>query len=144
MPTLQPNPVILYDGVCGLCNRLVQFVLKHDAHDQFRFASLQSDFATRVLRRHGADPEKLDTMYVLFDQGLPEERLSSRSDAAVVVLKELGRAWATLAVVFESLPGWVRNWGYHRIARNRYRIFGKYDSCPIPREKDRSKFLDLQ
>ena len=140
----QPNPVILYDGVCGLCNRLVQLVLKHDSQDQFRFASLQSDFATGVLRRHGADPENLDTMYVVFDQSLPEERLLSRSDAVVVVLKELGRAWAALAVVFESLPGWVRNWGYDLVARNRYRIFGKYDSCPIPQEKDRSKFLELQ
>jgi predicted DCC family thiol-disulfide oxidoreductase YuxK len=144
VPTSQPNPVILYDGVCGLCNRLIQLVLKHNSQDQFRFASLQSDFATRVLRRHGADPENLDTMYVVFDQGLPEERLSSRSDAAVVVLKELGRAWAALAVIFESLPGWVRNWTYDLIARNRYRIFGKYDFCPIPKEKDRSKFLDLR
>jgi predicted DCC family thiol-disulfide oxidoreductase YuxK len=144
VPTSQPNPVILYDGVCGLCNRLIQLVLKHDSQDLFRFASLQSDFANGVLRRHGADLENLDTMYVVFDQGLPEERLSSRSDAAVVVLKELGRAWAALAVIFESLPGWVRNWGYDRIARNRYRIFGRYDSCPIPKEKDRSKFLDLK
>ena len=69
------NPIILYDGVCGLCNRLVQFVLKHDSQDRFRFASLQSDFAAQFLRRHGAAPEDLDTMYVVIDRGLREEGL---------------------------------------------------------------------
>jgi len=142
MPASISNLIILYDGVCGLCNRLVQFVLKHDSRDQFRFASLQSDFATRV-QRHGAAPEDLDTMYVLLDQGLPAERLASRSEAAVVVLKELGGAWRVLSVVLGWLPGWLRNWGYNLVARNRYRIFGKYDSCPIPSEKDRGKFIDF-
>ena len=56
MPASRSNPIILYDGVCGLCNRLVQFVLKHDSRDYFRFAALQSDFAIRVLGRHGAAP----------------------------------------------------------------------------------------
>lgn len=144
MPASISNPIILYDGVCGLCNRLVQFVLKHDLHDRFRFASLQSDFATRVLQRHGAAPEDLDTMYVVLDHALPAERLVSRSEAAVVVLRDLGGGWSVLSVVLRWLPGWLRNWGYNLIARNRYRIFGKYDSCPIPFEKDRRKFLDLQ
>jgi predicted DCC family thiol-disulfide oxidoreductase YuxK len=82
-------------------------------------------------------------MYVVTDHALPEERLSSRSDAAIIVLKDLGGAWAVLAVVVRALPAWLRNWGYNVVARDRYRIFGKYDSCPIPNEKDRHKFLDL-
>jgi predicted DCC family thiol-disulfide oxidoreductase YuxK len=138
-----PNPIIFYDGVCGLCNRLVQFVLRHDSRDRFRFASLQSDFAAHVLQRHGAAPEDLDTMYVVLDHEPPEERLASRSDAAIVVLRELGGGWSVLGLTLRALPGWLRNWGYSLVARNRYRTFGKYDSCPIPSEKDRRKFLDL-
>ena len=143
MPASISNPIILYDGVCGLCNRLVQFVLKRDSHDRFRFASLQSDFATRVLRRHGAAPEDLDTMYVVLGQGLPGEHLAARSDAVVVAMQEFGGLWKVLSMTLRGLPGWLRNWAYNLLARNRYRIFGKYDSCPIPSEKDRGKFLDL-
>jgi predicted DCC family thiol-disulfide oxidoreductase YuxK len=138
------NPIILYDGVCGLCNRLVQFVLRHDSRDRFLFAALQSDFANRVLRQHGATPEDLDTVYVVLDHALPGERLASRSDAAVVVLNELGRGWGVLGSALRVFPGWLRNWAYNLVARNRYRIFGKHDSCPIPSENDRHKFLDLQ
>ena len=146
MPASISNPVILYDGVCGLCNRLVQFVLKHDTQDRFRFASLQSDFAARLLRRHGAAPEDLDTVYVVSDCGLPGERLASRSDAAVAVLRELGGGWGLFAMAIHVLPGRLRNWGYNLVARNRYRLFGKFDSCPVPNKnkKYRRKFLDLQ
>ena len=144
MPASRPNPIILYDGVCGLCNRLVRFVLRHDSHDRFRFASLQSDWAAQLLRRHGAAREDFDTMYVVLDHTLPGERLASRSDAAIVASQELGGVWSVLGVALRVLPGWLRNWGYNRVARNRYRIFGKYDSCPIPSENDRRKFLDLQ
>jgi len=139
-----PNPIILYDGVCALCNRFVEFVLKHDSRDRFRFASLQSDFAARLLRRHGAVPQDLDTMYVVLDHGLPGERLASRSAAAVAVLQELGGAWNALARTLQAMPAGMRDWAYNLVARNRYRTFGKYDSCPIPSEKDRRRFLDLQ
>ena len=136
------NPVILYDGVCGLCNRLVQFVLKRDRRGRFRFAALQGDFAVDVLRHHGADSGELDTMYVVLDHALPEERLVSRSDAIVVILREIGGIWGTLGALLRVLPRWLRNWGYNLVARHRYRVFGKYDSCPLPEEKHRGKFLD--
>ena len=142
MPASLSNPIILYDGVCALCNRLVQFVLKHDSRDRFRFASLQSDFAARVLRRHGVAPENLDTMHVVLDYSLPGERLASRSAAAVVVLQELGGACAALGSALRVLPMWLRNWAYNLVARNRYRTFGKYEACPIPEERHRHKFLD--
>src|SRR5579864_4596084 len=144
MPSSVSNPVILYDGLCCLCNRMVQFVLKRDSHDLFQFAALQSDFAARIIRRHGAAPEDLDTVYVVSDHGLPSERLASRSDAAAVVLHELGGAWAVLGAALRCLPRGLRNWIYNLVARNRYRIFGKYDSCQVPSEKDRRKFLELQ
>src|SRR5271169_4401530 len=144
MPASRSNPIILYDGVCGLCNRLVQFVLKHDSQEHFRFAALQSDFAIGILHRHGVAPADLDTMYVVLELALPAERLACRSEAAVVVLRELGGAWAALGSILEVLPASLRNWGYNLVARNRYRIFGKHDSCPIPLQKDRHKFLDQQ
>jgi predicted DCC family thiol-disulfide oxidoreductase YuxK len=144
MPVSGSNPIILYDGVCALCNQVVQFVLQHDSQDRFRFASLQSDFAARVLRLHGAAPEDLDTMYVVLDYGVPEEHLVFRSEAAIVILRELGSGWNVLAGALRILPGWLRNWGYNLVARNRYRTFGKYDVCPIPNQKDRHRFVDLQ
>jgi predicted DCC family thiol-disulfide oxidoreductase YuxK len=144
MPASGSNTIILYDGVCGLCDRLVQFLLKRDLHDRFRFASLQSEFAADILRRHSASPDDLDTMYVVLNYDLPGERIASRSDAAAVALRQLGGGWAALGTALQALPGWIRNWGYNLVARNRYRIFGKYDSCPIPSDKNRLKFLDLQ
>ncbi|HKR60260.1 MAG TPA: DUF393 domain-containing protein, partial [Pyrinomonadaceae bacterium] len=75
--------VVLYDGVCGLCNRLNQFLLRRDGQDRFRFASLQSDVAAQLLQRHGTDAIDLDTVYVVADYGMPNERLLSRSDAVL-------------------------------------------------------------
>jgi predicted DCC family thiol-disulfide oxidoreductase YuxK len=136
------NPVILYDGVCVLCNRLVHFVLQHDSQDRFRFASLQSNFAAAILRRHQAAPGDLETVYVVLNHAQSGERLASQSDAVVIILRELGGGWNVLSLALRVLPGWLRNWGYNLVARNRYRIFGKYEACPIPGEKDRRKFLD--
>jgi predicted DCC family thiol-disulfide oxidoreductase YuxK len=137
------NPIILYDGVCGLCNRLIQFVLKRDRNDRFRFAALQSEFAGDVLRRHGVNPALLDTVYLLLNYSQPDERLASRSDAGIQILAELGGVWRTLASIVKHLPRWVRDKIYNLIARNRYQLFGKYQTCQIPDEKYRSKFLDL-
>ena len=137
------NPIILYDGVCGLCNRLIQFVLKRDRNDRFRFAALQGDFAGRVLQRHGVNPQILDTMYLLLNYSQPEERLASRSDAGIQVLAELGGVWRVLASIGQFLPRWFRDKIYNLIARNRYQIFGKFQTCQIPDEEYRSRFLDL-
>jgi len=134
------NPVILYDGVCGLCNRLVQFVLKHDKRDRFRFASLQSDLANTLLQRHDRDPHDLDTVYVVIDYTQPTERLLARSDAILFLLKELGGIWK-LATAGKALPRTIRDGVYKLVARNRYRVFGKYDSCMLPEPKHRAKFL---
>ena len=132
------NPILLYDGVCGLCSRLVQFVLKRDSSRHFRFASLQSDFASRILQRHGLDPNDLDTVYLVE----PGERLIARSDAVISVLRRLGGFWGALALLLRALPKSLRDWGYDIIAHSRYRIFGKHDSCLLPEEKYRDRFLD--
>jgi predicted DCC family thiol-disulfide oxidoreductase YuxK len=134
------NPIILYDGVCGLCNRLVQFVLKRDKRDRFRFASLQSDFAKKLLMRHGLDPHDLDTVYVVKNYGQTDEKLLARSDAILFLLRELGGIWR-LAFLGNILPRVVSDGMYELVARNRYRVFGKYESCVLPESKHRAKFL---
>jgi predicted DCC family thiol-disulfide oxidoreductase YuxK len=136
------NAVILYDGVCGLCNRLVQFVLKRDRGDVFRFASLQSNFAKDVLSRRGLIPEGLDTMYVVFHRGESSEKVFSRSDAALAVAQHLRGIWRPLGGIGRVFPRFFRDFLYNRIARNRYRIFGKYDTCPLSTPDQSAKFLD--
>ena len=132
------NPILLYDGVCGLCSRLVQFVLKRDSSRHLRFASLQSDFASRILQRLGLDANDLDTVYLVE----PGERLTARSDAVISVLRKLGGFWSAVAILLRALPKSLRDWGYDMIAHSRYRIFGKHDSCPLPEERYRDQFLD--
>ena len=134
--------IVLYDSVCGLCNRLNQFLLKRDTHDHFRFASLQSKFAQDLLQRHGADARDLDTVYVAIDYGKPNERLLARSDAILHVLTLLGGIWKW-AQLGGVLPKVVRDEMYGFVAHNRYRVFGKHDSCLLPEPKHRSKFLDV-
>ena len=137
------NPIILYDGICGLCNRFVRFVLKRDRRDYFQFAALQSHFAREVLERHDVDPNVLDAVYLVLDHDRPTERLLSRNDAVATVLKELGGFWRFWEKLLNFLPRRVRYWQCNFLARNRYRFFGKYDSCPLPDSKDRHKFLDI-
>jgi predicted DCC family thiol-disulfide oxidoreductase YuxK len=141
LPTSQPNPIVLYDGVCGLCNRLVQFILKRDKHDRFRFASLQSDLGQAILRRHGADPLDLNTFYVVLDYEQAAERLLSRSDGIVYALTTLGGFW-TIAAVGKALPKAVCDGLYNFVARHRYQVFGQSESCMLPEPKQRAKFLD--
>jgi predicted DCC family thiol-disulfide oxidoreductase YuxK len=115
--------------------------LKHDKRDYFRFAALQSDLASTTLQRHNRDSRDLDTVYVVVDYGQPAERLLARSDAILFLLKHLGGIWrvATLGKVF---PRRVRDGIYGLVARNRYRVFGKYDACLLPSPETRAKFLD--
>jgi predicted DCC family thiol-disulfide oxidoreductase YuxK len=140
------NPIVLYDGVCGLCNRLVQFILRRDREAVFRFASLQGAFAAHLLTRHGASATDLDTFYVVVNYVVndndPQEKLISRSDALIYVLKQLGGVWRAAAIVFGMWPRFVRDAAYNLVARNRYRIFGRYDTCPLPTKEVATRFLD--
>lgn len=137
------HPILLYDGVCRLCNRMVQFSLQRDQDAVFRFASLQSALADRILVRHGANPTDLDTFYVVLNYNELDEALISRSDAALFVGKQLGGIWRVAAVAISISPRFLRDWAYRVVARNRYRVFGRYDSCPLPSEATRNRFLDL-
>jgi predicted DCC family thiol-disulfide oxidoreductase YuxK len=136
------HPILLYDGVCGLCNRFVQFILRRDRNAIFRFASLQSPFAACILARHGANPTDLDTVYVVINHDLPSESLLSRSDAAAFVLKQLGGPWRPTASLLQLLPRFLCDAAYNAVARHRYRIFGRSDVCTLPNQADRNRFLD--
>lgn len=141
MPETNSNTVVLYDGVCGLCNGLNQFLLKRDPNDHFRFASLQSEFSGSLLKRYDINAVDLDTVYVVADYGQPDQRLLARSDAILHVLGRLGGVWSLLRIG-KALPKSLRDALYDMVARNRYRVFGKYDVCLMPEESYRRKFLD--
>jgi len=137
------NPIILYDGVCGLCNSLVQFLLKHDSHGRLRFASLQSDFAAKVLSRHGFDAKDLDTVHVVVNYDQPDEQVLQRSDAILCAGRELGGFWGASSSIARVIPRPLRDLVYKFVATNRYRVFGKFDTCMLPDPSQRSRFLDI-
>src|SRR3982750_333095 len=103
------RPIVLYDGVCGLCNRLVQFLLKRDTHDRLRFASLQSDFGAAILKRQHLDQKNLDSVCLVLNYEQPGEQVLRQSNAVLAVGSELGGIWK-LAVVGKVLPEIFRNW----------------------------------
>jgi predicted DCC family thiol-disulfide oxidoreductase YuxK len=117
--------------------------LKHDKRDYFRFASLQSDWSSSLLQRHNLDPHDLDTVYVVLDQGQATERLLARSDAILFLLGKLDGIWK-LAVAGKVLPRTIRDGVYKLVARNRYRVFGKYESCMVPEQNHRGRCLEEQ
>ena len=139
-PTSAAHDVVLYDGVCGLCNRLTTFVLPRDPHGRFRFASLQSPVARELLARHGRRARDLDSLYVL-TTGPDGELLLSKSRAALHVLWRLGGGWR-LSALLAPWPTWLLDRGYDLVARNRYRLFGKYETCLVPEPRWRERFLD--
>jgi predicted DCC family thiol-disulfide oxidoreductase YuxK len=136
------HPILLYDGVCGLCNRFVQFILHRDRNAIFRFASLQSALAAGILIRHNISPTDLDTVYVVLNHELPDESLLSRSAAVVFVLKQLPGLGRPAASLLQLLPKFLRDAAYNTVARHRYRIFGRSETCTVPADQDRPRFLD--
>jgi len=134
--------VILYDGVCGLCNGVVKFLLPRDRGKRLRFAALQGAYAAAALARHGIVlPPGAPESIVLIDQpGTADERLYFRSEAALRIAAALPGVWR-LSGLFRLVPRVVRDWVYDRVARSRYRIFGRYDACPMPTPESRSRFL---
>jgi len=142
------HPILLYDGVCGLCNWTVQFILRRDGAGVFRFAALQGELAKRILARHGANAGALAAVVVVVDFDEAAERLLSGSDAAIFILRHLRAAgrrawfWRRAGGLLNIIPRGLREWGYGVVARHRYRIFGKYDTCPVPSAETRSRFLD--
>ena len=126
--------VLFFDGVCGLCSRSIDFVLKHDTDEKFQFAPLQGTTAQTLLA--SADIEDLNTM-VLWIAG----RTYRKSAAAVRVLWQLGPGWQMLGTLLWLIPLPLRNLGYSLVAKNRYRLFGKSETCRMPTPHERLRFL---
>lgn len=132
----KPQHIILFDGICNLCNSSVQFVIRHDKKEQLRFASLQSDAGQSLLHKGNFAKKKLDS-FVLISDG----QYFTRSTAALKVLKLLGGRWSAL-YVFIFVPAFIRNAVYNLISRNRYRLFGKREECMLPSLELKKRFLD--
>ncbi|QDU60779.1 hypothetical protein Pan216_16310 [Planctomycetes bacterium Pan216] len=133
---LAEHPVLMFDGVCHLCQGSVKFIVKRDPGERFRFVSLQSDLGRRLLVEHGLDPDQLSSVVLLWN-GV----CSTKSTAALRVAGLL-RCPFPLLGVFWILPRFVRDAVYSLIARNRYRWFGRDDACMVPTPELRSRFLD--
>jgi len=136
----QVAPVLLYDGVCGFCNSAVRTILRFDRGGTLRFAALDSDYARTIIDRH-PDVKDADTVVFVDNPGQRDESVSIRSTAALRVLDYLGGPWKLLLVT-RVIPSKLRDWLYDRFASIRYRVFGKYDSCPVPPPEVRPRFLD--
>ena len=129
--------IVLFDGVCNLCNEAIQRIIKHDKKDIFRFASLQSDFGKKLIEERGLDPEELDSI-MLIEPGVAYYR---KSTAALEISRDLSGGYSLLKN-FLFLPENLRDGIYDFIASNRYKWFGKKEQCMIPTPELKSKFLD--
>lgn len=129
------NEVILFDGVCNLCNNAVTFIIKRDCKNHFRFAALQSDIGALYLKKHRIDPTEIDSIVLI--RG---ERAFTKSSAALRIAQKMSGLWPLL-YVFVIVPKFISNAVYDYIASSRYKWFGKQESCMIPTDELRDKFL---
>jgi predicted DCC family thiol-disulfide oxidoreductase YuxK len=130
------HPVILFDGVCNLCNNSVLFVIKRDPKSRFRFASLQSQYGQEQMRRFNLSTSDLNSVLLV-----KEGKLFQKSSAALEIAGMLNGGWPLL-YLFKIVPPFIRNWVYDWIARNRYAWFGKKDACMIPTPELKSRFIN--
>jgi predicted DCC family thiol-disulfide oxidoreductase YuxK len=135
------GPVLLYDGVCGFCNANVQMIIRHDHKGALRFAALQSDYGKAVIARH-AELKNVDSMVLIERTPEGSEKVSYRSTGALRMAAYLGGRWKLFLIGY-IIPRPVRDFIYDLIARYRYKLFGKYDTCAIPSPEVRSRFLDI-
>ncbi len=133
---------MFYDGVCGLCDRFLRFLLRRDRRRRILFAPLQGTLARAVLERRGFNPSDLDTMYAVADWQGPSERVLARSPAVLYTLGQLDGAWPVLAGMARLVPVAAADAVYRLVAKVRYRAFGRLESCPIPPPEWRDRFLE--
>jgi predicted DCC family thiol-disulfide oxidoreductase YuxK len=137
MLNLPPNKkIILFDGVCNLCNSAVQFIIQHDTKDIFRFVALQSDLGKEILKHIGVNPTNIDSI-ILYEPGIS---YYYKSQAAIEITKYLGGFWH-FGTIFRIVPTKISNLFYDYIAKNRYKWYGKIESCMIPTFELKKKFL---
>ncbi|MDD2986374.1 thiol-disulfide oxidoreductase DCC family protein [Flavobacterium sp.] len=128
--------IILFDGVCNLCNHAVQFIIQHDAKDVFRFVALQSETGQKILTHLGVASSSIDSI-VLY---VPGEAYYIKAEAAMQIAKDLN-SWHKI-ISYMSFTGSFGNFVYDYIAKNRYQWYGKKEACMIPTPELKAKFLD--
>ena len=129
------HQIILFDGVCNFCNASINFIIDHDPEKRFKFAPLQSDLGQSVLKQVNKNTKDFDSVILLKDN-----QLYQKSEAALEIVKHLSGAWKYLSI-FSILPTFFLDFFYDIIAKNRYRIFGKTETCRIPTPELRERFL---
>jgi predicted DCC family thiol-disulfide oxidoreductase YuxK len=129
--------IILYDGVCNLCDAAVQFVIKHDKKDDFRFVALQSDLGQKIIKHIGIDTKNIDSI-ILYQPGIA---YYYKSEAVLEITKSLG-GFFYLGTLFSIFPTSFNNRIYDYIAKNRYKWYGKKETCMIPTKELQAKFLE--
>ena len=132
----ETHAVVLFDGVCNLCNKSVQFIIRRDKKDRFRFAPLQGKTGQQLLSRHGLPADSFNSF--ILAEG---DKIYTHSTGALRMLKGLGFPWS-MAYAFILVPRFIRDGVYAAVARNRYRWFGRQESCMIPTPALKKKFLD--
>lgn len=133
---LKDVPVVLFDGVCNLCNGSVIFIIRHDAKSKFKFASLQSEYGVEQMDKFNLPLSELNSVLLVKDN-----RLFQKSNAALEIASMLDGIWPIL-YVFKIVPRFIRDFVYDWIARNRYRWFGKKEACMIPTPDMRARFIN--
>ena len=139
---VEGRALLLYDGVCALCHGMVKFLMKRDRADRFRYAPLQSELGREMLARFGITGFP-DGVVLVTDVFRPGEKLHQRSDGVAASLMLLDGPWSKAGKVLMLMPRWLREWGYEVVARVRYRVFGRYDTCPVPRPEERDRLLGM-
>ena len=128
--------IILFDGVCNLCDAAVQFVIEHDKKDAFRFVALQSELGQQILNHIGINTANIDSV-ILYEPGIA---YYYKSAAALEIARSLG-GFFHFGTIFKMIPTGIRNQLYDYIAKNRYKWYGKKESCLVPSAENKSKFL---
>lgn len=129
--------LILFDGVCNLCNNSINYVIKHDKQNIFMFAPLQGKAGQQIIKHYNIDTSKTDSI-LLYSE---EKGLKIKSSAAIAIASKLGFPRSVLTI-FLIVPPFIRNWVYDYIAKNRYKWYGKKDACMIPTPELKAKFLE--
>ncbi|MXP06104.1 MULTISPECIES: thiol-disulfide oxidoreductase DCC family protein [Apibacter] len=128
--------IVLFDGVCNLCNSTVQFIIKRDTHNQFKFSSLQSEYGQNFLKERNLDSSDFKSI-ILYE---PEVAYYTKSTAALKIAQNLGFPYNLLSV-FLLIPSFIRDWIYSLVSKYRYHLFGKKDSCMVPTPENKRKFI---
>lgn len=128
--------LILFDGVCNLCNNSVQYVIKHDSNNVFLFAPLQSETGKKIINHFKIDTSKTDSILLYAE----DKGIQHKSTAALKIALKLGFP-RNMVAIFLIVPAFIRNWVYNYIAKNRYKWYGKRNECMVPTKELKEKFL---